>query len=1007
MTMNKEHKGSPIELPPDLVAQLRGFEKRLCFMETLAAGFGGLCGVLLTYLLLFVSDRFWDTPGGLRALLTAAGGITFAVFASKWTNHWLVRRRNTRDLARIVQRKYRRLGDRLLGAVELAGDAPGHGSPALCRAAIRQVAEEARRYDFRGAVEKRRTRIYSLSFAILIVLAAVPFAVFPKAGLNALTRWANPLSTVHRYTFVRLEDMPAEKVVPHGEPFEIACDLADQSVWRPVSGACRIEDQPRIDARIESGRAVFDIPGQVSAGMLTIRIGDVSRRMRIVPMYRPELLRLDAVVDLPYYLSRPQQQARVEGNRLDLLKGSMVSLSGRANRDLDRASMLAPEEESLAVEKAVFNTQSLAAEDLGACAFRWRDVFGLDCAAPYPLETTVVKDGPPSVRCRGISRAVAILEDEVVEMDVVAGDDYGVRNAWVDWRSDPKPDSGVPGGKGSVNIGEGGPEQLDVSGKFSFSPIAMHVPEETTARIRAAALDYYPGRKPTQSPEYQVYVLSRAQHSRLIQDQMQNLQARLEDLAREEENLIQRNLEVGARKPEDRDSKRTTDELRESVQLENRNRQQLSQLARDVEKLTKEGMRNKDIGEQTLREWSEMAQTMKQVASGAMQQAAKSLQNARQSGQQQRGEEVEKAVESEKRALQAMRDMESGINDSIEQMVAQNFVNRLKQAARKEDDVADALKALLPKIIGLSTNELPAKALQELRRLAAGQGDNKMQVAYIRDDLAGFFNRTRLEPYQKVHTGIVESGIVHSLGELAVNISRNVGANSIAEARDWATQLRAWAGLLQEEGVGGGGGGEGSGTPEQVDIEVLIALMRARMREESLREQTRLLDQGRSANRRYSQDSRKLSDKQYDLARDTRPLERKVSSPRARKLIEKVGGEMMNAGMYLRKPQTDTQTVAIETEIIELLANAIQATSGQGGAMAQSLMAAAGMSPGGGGSTAGGKTGLANESMSGEADGGAGEERNVDKAVGVDRSSWPEEFREALEGYFNSLESEQ
>jgi len=521
-------------------------------------------------------------------------------------------------------------------------------------------------------------------------------------------------------------------------------------------------------------------------------------------------------------------------------------------------------------------------------------------------------------------------------------------------------------------------------------------------------VDYFPGRKPTQSPEYQVYVLSRAQHARLIQDQMQNLQARLEDLAREEENLIERNLKIGARTPEDLTAKRTTDDLRESVQLENRNRRQLSQLARDVEKLTKEGMRNKDISEQTLRQWSEMSQSMQQVASGDMQQAAQSLQNARQSsGEQQRSEEVDNAVEAEKRALQAMRDMESGINDSIEQMVAQNFVNRLKQAARKEDNVADSLKELLPRVIGLSTNELPAKALAELRRLAAGQGDNKTQVAYIRDDLAGFFNRTRLEPYQKVHKEIVETGIVHSLGELAANISRNVGANSIAEARDWATQLRAWADLLQEQGVGGGGGGEGGGTPEQVDIEVLIALMRARVREESLREQTRLLDQGRQSNRRYSQDARKLSDKQYELAKDIRPLERKVSSARARTLIEKVGGEMMNAGMYLRKPQTDVQTVAIETEVIELLANAIQATSGQGSAAAQSLMAAAGMAPSAGGSTAGGKTGLANEALGGQADGGAGDGRSVDKAVGVDRSSWPEEFREALEGYFKSLESEQ
>ena len=148
----------------------------------------------------------------------------------------------------------------------------------------------------------------------------------------------------------------------------------------------------------------------------------------------------------------------------------------------------------------------------------------------------------------------------------------------------------------------------------------------------------------------------------------------------------------------------------------------------------------------------------------------------------------------------------------------------------------------------------------------------------------------------------------------------------------------------------------------QLDIETLIALMRARQREESLREQTRLVDQGRAENRAYEADARKLSKMQYDLAADIRPIERRVRDPKLRRLVEKVGGEMMNAGMFLRKPQTDATTIAIETEIIELLANSVSAAAGACGGMAQGVMQAMGMQPGmgsgagpkGGGSSAGG-----------------------------------------------------
>src|SRR5688572_20728777 len=128
-----------IQLPESLVAQLRSYENRLRRMETIAAVTGGLAGLLITYVLLFVADRFIDTPVAARAALTASGALLAAWFGHAWARYWLWNRRGEAALAKLLQKHFRVLGDRLQGVIELTQgeDLPENISPALLRAAIR------------------------------------------------------------------------------------------------------------------------------------------------------------------------------------------------------------------------------------------------------------------------------------------------------------------------------------------------------------------------------------------------------------------------------------------------------------------------------------------------------------------------------------------------------------------------------------------------------------------------------------------------------------------------------------------------------------------------------------------------------------------------------------------------------------------------------------------------------------------------------------------------------
>src|SRR5687768_10944659 len=145
-----------VTLPENLERQFSHLRQRLFSLETLLAIGAGLSAVLSSLLLIIISDRLWDTPVWLRTILFACGVLGSAAALLWWLRKWIINPPDTKALAVLVQRKYRRLGDRLLGIVELSNEAtrPAYFSPELYRAAISQVNDEASKYDFQQAANR-------------------------------------------------------------------------------------------------------------------------------------------------------------------------------------------------------------------------------------------------------------------------------------------------------------------------------------------------------------------------------------------------------------------------------------------------------------------------------------------------------------------------------------------------------------------------------------------------------------------------------------------------------------------------------------------------------------------------------------------------------------------------------------------------------------------------------------------------------------------------------------
>jgi hypothetical protein len=1000
--MNVRTQGPQLDLPESVRRQFAGFARRLCLVETAFAVLGGACGLLAAYLVLFVSDRFWDTPSWLRALLAAGGTLSVAVFAALWAHRWVWRRRDDRHLAGMVQSRYPRLGDRLLGIVELADESkrPPNVSPALCRAAMQQVAADAVTLDFQRAVPTRNTRMSAATFSVCAGVLLVAFLLVPAAGLNALQRWLRPLASVPRYTLVQLEQLAPRQIVPYGELFEVHGRIKQTSRWFPTVARGRFDGQLPVEAAVEAGSFLFSVPGQTREGNFLLRVGDARHRVSIVPTFRPELTELRAGVEYPQYLGYPAAQLDARNGSAEILEGSRVTLAGRVSRPLRTATLGS---QSLAAQRDQFSTAPMVVEETKRLAFEWQDELGLRGKAPFVMTINARKDQVPAVDCRGLPPVVAILEDEVLEFEVWAEDDFGVKQLGVSWEGEADKETEAEAPRGNAVVADGAPQLKKLAGKFRFAPQVMNLAPQLIT-LHATAADYYPEREPSRSVAYRIYVLDYARHAQLLQKEFERLLERLEEIARAEEAALESNERLHELSPEELAKPETAEKLREQERAENANAEQLRRLQEELMKLIKEALRNKTIPESVLREWAKLLETIQPLPSDLMPKVAGMLGKAGKETAQ-RLQRLAEALAQQKGVLERLMQALKQLNEANDLMQASNFVNRLRQAASAETEIGGTLQQMLPQSAGLSAEQLPTTLKTKLGTLHEKQSQTQKKVQYIRDDLGHFAKRSRQAKYDEVHEGMEKSHVVEELEKLADLVQDNQGAQAIDQTGKWATQLLAWADLLGKQSDGAGGQGAGQLSPEA--IELMLKLMRIRQQEEGLRESTRFLEEQKAALPAYEESATRLARIQDGLGEQIQRIQRRYNLSQIAQLLDQVNAAMGDASQLLYKPQTDGETIAAETEVIELLSSACQ---GAGGGSSSSLMAALmqmlGMGAGatGGGSLQGGTTEHETTSANGSATGAPPEARHVEKAGGHSGSTLPAEFRDALEAYFDAVE---
>ena len=604
-------------LPPILEAKLAAFRRRVWIVKLAEGTLAAVFALALSYLLVFALDRVMETPGWVRLLLLLGGALVLGLgLPLKW-HRWVWRQRRLEDAARLLRRTFPRLGDQLLGIVELARQdhAAAGRSERLVQAAMAQAADAVKDQDFTHAVPHARHRQWAWAAAGTLAVALAAFLGVRGAARNAFARWLMPWHHTERYTFARIDPLPARLVVPYAEPFKLPLRLSADTRWSPDTGSGRIAGQPRVNVALASGTYPLAFPPQKQDAPLAVSLGDVRGTVRIEPRNRPELTDLTVRVQLPAYLEyQTQPVLAVRGGSVSVLRGSQAAFTARASRPLARADMDG-QPEPVRGETMATGYEPVAAN--GVHRFNWCDQNNLTPRDPLVLRVQAVEDEPPRIAVRRDSLEQIVLDSEVVTFNLTASDDFGVRQAGLAWKGSLTQDDGKTPVAGEKVAAVGAPEQKELAAGATFCAVREGVAPQTL-ELCAWADDYLPGRAHVRSATVVLHVLNKTDHALWLTGQFGRWLEVAKESYEREQGLHEANKELRALSADELDRPENRRKVVQQAAAENANAAKLDGLNQSGRSLVEQATKNDEFDAKRLEAWASMLKSLQDIAAHRM-----------------------------------------------------------------------------------------------------------------------------------------------------------------------------------------------------------------------------------------------------------------------------------------------------------------------------------------------------------------------------------------------------
>ncbi len=617
-------------LPPILESKLTDFRRRVWVVKLAEGLLAAAFGLALSYVLVFVLDRFFETAGWVRGLLLAGGAAVLGIGVPLKWHRWVWRQRRLEDAARLLRKKHPRLGDQLLGIVELAKMEQGDAgrSERLVRAAMDQAAAAVERQDFANAVPLARHRQWGWAAGAAAGLAVVAFAIVNDAARNALARWIAPWADIERFTFAKVEKVPEKMVVPLAEPFDLDVRLAKDTQWSPENAKSRIKGQPTLEVKRQDGEYHFDLPPQKDAKQMKVSLGDVRKTIEVKPTARPEMVSLSAKLKLPAYLKyQSEPVVEVRSGTISLLRGAEAAFTATASRPLAKGSVDG-RGQKIEGERIVTGFQPIT--ESAEKKFAWEDEHGLAPREPLVLHVQAVEDEAPKVAASRETQEQVVLDSEVVAFDLNAQDDFGIKRMGLEWKPAGTAQSSrlnhleKPGERIAA---AGEPEKREIEGRATFCAEREGI-ASGAYEIRGWAEDYLNGGRRAHSGAFLLSILSKSEHALWLTDQFGKwLQLAKESYEREQQ-LHATNRELRQMSAEQLDRPENRRRVLQQAAAESANGQRLDSLVENGKRLIEQATKNPEFEAAKLESWAKMSKSLKDIAASRMPSVADMLRQA-------------------------------------------------------------------------------------------------------------------------------------------------------------------------------------------------------------------------------------------------------------------------------------------------------------------------------------------------------------------------------------------
>ena len=1035
-------------LPPILEEKLAHFRSRVWTVKLAEAILAGWFGLVVSYLTVFTVDRVWETPAWIRLCILIAGAATlFLGVPYKW-HRWVWKQRRLEDAARLLRHTFPQLGDQLLGIVELSRADHGAAgrSERLVQAAIAQTADAVKDQNFTHAVPNARHRAWAWAATGAFGLSALAFIFVNGAARNALARWAAPLANLERFTFVRVEPLPSRLVVPYAESFEFAVRLSAGSKWSPGEGSGRIGAQSRVTAKLRSGSYRLGFPPQKQDEALWLWVGDVRKRILIEPRMRPELAKLAVRLRLPGYLGyRSEPRIELRGGSISVLKGSLAAFEARASRTLASAE-LDGKPQSVSQEKVITGYETVNAD--AERKFTWKDQDGLTPREPLLVRVLAVEDDAPKIVARRESLEQVVLDSEVVTVDLMATDDFGVKRAGLEWIGSLMKEDGKTPITGEKISAAGGPEKRELNVRATFCAKREGVAPQTL-EIRGWTEDYLKGRKHSRSAAFVLHILNKTDHALWLTEQF----GKWLDAAREtydrEQQLHQTNKELRALSAAELDRPENRRRVSPQAAAENANASRLESLNQSGTSLVEQATKNDEFDARRLESWATMLKALKDIAGNRMPTVADLLkqtasaaagkpggasppeakpaaQTAKPGGgklglpgttlgaapnqkpdeakppESQAQHKLDTAIQEQKDLLAEFAKVSDRLGEILASLEASTFVKRFKAASRQQMNLATSINEKTLDAFGIEKK--PVKAAEPIATRAKEQSEI---VRVIQSDMDAYFDRKQDSRYKVILDEMKKTEIVRALAREGDKVAINLSGQSLNASEFWADTLDRWAEELVAASNCKSSTCRGG---DSLPPEIVLKVMQALRDEIKLRDETREEESAKAAlgSDQFLVGAKLLAEKQGGIATHTGgALSDILALPEGAakfgkevQLLNAVLAVMDETKGILGTPETGPKAIAAETEAIELLLQTKRMSPKGGGG-------------GGGGASPGGGGRAGSASSSALADLGPGSDANktvtarpVGQATGRSGKEFPEEFKPGLDAYFNALEGQ-